>query len=120
MDAQHLADRYAAVWNETDGASRRRQIEQLWIPDGEHFVGTREVRGYDELEKRVTGSHEKNVRDNGNRFRAVADARQLRDVVCFHWEMLRGESDEVAAVGLEFLIVDPQGRIRADYQFIVK
>ncbi len=120
MEAQQLADRYVAVWNERDAASRRRLIEQLWIPHGEHFVGTREVRGYDELEKRIIGSHEKNVRGNGNRFQAMTDARQLRDAVSFHWEMLRGESDEVAAVGLEFLIVDAQGRIRTDYQFIVK
>ncbi len=120
MDAQQLADRYAAAWNEKDDATRRRMIEQLWLPDGEHFVGTRAVKGYDELEKRVEGSHQKNVRDNGNRFRAVQDARQLRDVVCFHWEMLRGDSEEVAAVGLEFLIVDEQGRIRTDYQLIVK
>jgi hypothetical protein len=119
MNAQQLADRYVAVWNEKDGQSRRRMVEQLWIPDGEHFVGVREARGYDELEKRIVGSHEKNVRDGGNRFRAVPDARQLRDVVSFHWEMLRGEGDEVAAVGLEFLIVDEQGRIRTDYQFIV-
>jgi hypothetical protein len=120
MDAQEIADRYAAVWNEKDDAARRRVIAQLWVPDGRHFVGTRQATGYDDLEKRIIGSHEKNVRDGGNRFRAVSDARQLRDAVCFHWEMLRGTSDEVAAVGLEFLLVDEAGRILVDYQFIVK
>jgi hypothetical protein len=120
MNVQQIADRYAAVWNEKDGASRRRMIEQIWAPDGQHFVGTREAKGYDALETRVTGSHEKNVRDNGNRFRARADARQLRNAVTFHWEMLRGSSDEVASVGLEFLLVDEDGRIVVDYQFIVQ
>lgn len=120
MNVQELADRYVAVWNERDAATRRRMIEQLWAPDGEHFVGTREAKGHDALERRIIGSHEKNVRDAGNRFRAARDAQQLRDAVCFHWEMLRGTTEEVAAIGREFLIVDEQGYIRTDYQFIVR
>ena len=120
MNAQEIVERYVAVWNETDGTARRRMIEQLWVEGGRHFVGNREAIGYDALEVRVTGSHDKNVRDNGNRFRARPDARQVRDAITFHWEMLRGTSDEVAAVGLEVLLVDAQGRIVTDYQFIVQ
>lgn len=118
-NAQQLADRYVAVWNETDPEQRRRSIAALWAAEGEHYVGAREVRGRDALEQRVTGSHEKNVRDNGHRFRAKPDARALRDVVTFHWEMLPRDSEEVVATGLEFLVVDPQGRILIDYQFIL-
>src|ERR1700759_2051099 len=62
-EAQQLADRYVAVWSETDPERRRRAIAELWTPDGEHYVGAREVRGYDELEQRIKGSHEKNIRD---------------------------------------------------------
>jgi len=120
MNAQELADRYVAVWNERDAAARRRMIEELWQPNGEHYIGDREARGYDALELRIVGSHEKNVRDAGNSFRALPDARRLRDVVCFHWEMLRPPGDDVAAVGLEILLIDDAGRIRTDYQFIVK
>jgi hypothetical protein len=116
-NAQQLADRYAQVWNETDAEHRRRAIAELWTPDGEHYVNAREVRGYDELEQRITGSHEKNVRDGGHRFRAVKDARALRDVVTFHWEMLAEGSEKVVATGLEFLLIDAQGRILVDYQF---
>src|SRR6185437_6018486 len=43
-EAQHLADRYAAVWNETDPERRRRAIAALWVRDGEHYVGARAVR----------------------------------------------------------------------------
>src|SRR5687768_3304320 len=70
IDPQTLADRYVAVWNEKDEKRRREAIAALWVPNGQHFVEGREVRGYDELEKRIRGSHEKNVRDDGNRFRA--------------------------------------------------
>src|SRR5689334_7016347 len=82
---QTLADRYVAVWNETDPAARRQMIAALFAADGVHYVGTREARGYAALEQRITGSYEKNVRDRGNRFRAVPNAQALRDAVTFNW-----------------------------------
>jgi hypothetical protein len=116
-NAQQLADRYVAVWRETDPERRRHAIAELWTPDGEHYVGAREVRGYDQLEQRIKGSHEKNIRDGGHRFRAAKDARALRDVVTFHWEMLRADSEKIVATGLEILLIDATGRILVDYQF---
>jgi hypothetical protein len=116
-NAQQLADRYVAVWNETDATRRRQTIADLWTTEGEHYVGAREVRGYAALEERIRGSHEKNVRDGGHRFRAARDAKALHDTVAFHWEMLAADGERVVATGLEFLLVDGQGRIRVDYQF---
>lgn len=119
LDAQQLADDYAALWNERDAAARRQAIARLWRPDGTHFVRTLEARGHEALEKRVTGSHDKNVRDGACLFRSVRNAQHTAGMVTFNWEMIRTGSQEVAAVGLEFLELDPEGRIRADYQFIV-
>ena len=116
---QELASRYVEVWNERNAEKRREQIAALWTQDGAHYVGTREVHGYEELEQRVIGSHEKNVVLGGNRFRAVEDACALHDVVTFHWEMLPEHDDTVLAVGREFLVVNAQGRIVTDYQFIL-
>jgi hypothetical protein len=118
-DLQQLADRYVAVWNEPDLQARRRVIAELWAPDGAHYVRSRECRGYGELETRVAGSHEKNVTIGKNRFRARPNAQALHDTVTFNWEMLPQASEEVLAVGLEFLMLDRDGRIVADYQFIV-
>jgi hypothetical protein len=114
-----LAARYVALWNETDAAARRAAIAALWRPDGWHFIKEREVHGYAALEQRVTGSHEKNVRDNRNRFRACADVQRLRDVVTFSWQMVPAGADTVPAVGREFLVLDAEDRIIADYQFII-
>lgn len=116
--AQQLADRYAAVWNETDADARRQAIAKLWGPEGLHYVKTREARGYEALETRIVGSYEKNVRDGGNRFRAAKNAQALGGVVTFNWEMVTA-GGEIAAVGLEFLVLDDRGRILTDYQFIV-
>ena len=116
---QQLADRYAAVWNEADAERRRRAIAELWSPTGAHFVKTREVRGLEALQERVTGAYEKNVRERGFLFRACSNAQRLRDVVTFNWEMIRPDSGEVAALGLEFLQLDEHGLIAVDHQFIM-
>lgn len=114
---QTLADQYVAVWNEMDEERRRHAIAALWAPNGQHFVGERQALGYEELEKRIRGSHEKNVRDDGNRFRAVPGARRLRNVVTFYWEMLPADAETVLVRGLEFLIINDEGQILIDYQF---
>ena len=44
-------------------------------------------------------------------------ARLRGDVVTFRWEMLLADSETVLAGGLEFLIVDDDGRILADHPF---
>ncbi len=119
IDAQLLANRYTEVWNETDPTRRRIAIALLWAPDGAHYVRALEAHGYEALEQRIIGSHNKNVQDKGCRFRAVKNAQLLRDVVTFNWEMTPAGSDAVLAVGLEFLQVDGAGRIKSDYQFIV-
>ena len=115
--AQQLADRYAAVFNEADPAARRRTIEQLWAPDAEQFTKTLHVRGHDALAERISASHDKNVAAGGNRFRAVGNAQVLRDCVTFTWEMVHDGA--VRAVGMQVLLVDAQGRVLRDYQFIV-
>ncbi len=119
FNAQQLADRYAAVWNERDADARRAQIAELWQPDGVHYVGTREARGYAALEARVAEAYEKNVRDGGFAFRAAKNAQALRGVLTFNWEMFSPGMDDVLALGLEFLQVDADGRIVSDHQFIV-
>ena len=123
MTASHsfaeLADRYVAVWNETDAAARRAAIAQLWVPEGEHYVRSLQVKGYEALEQRVIGSQEKNVQRGGFRFVAAGDAQFLHGTVMFHWHMVPAAGGPVAALGLEFLVLAEDGRIAVDYQFIL-
>lgn len=74
-------------------------------------------RGHAELEARVKRAYEEFVADAGNSFRARDDGTRLGDVVKFRWEMVTS-SGEVAGVGLEFVLLDSDGRILTDYQFI--
>ncbi|CAM5322363.1 SnoaL-like domain-containing protein OS=Kitasatospora aureofaciens OX=1894 GN=GCM10010502_25350 PE=4 SV=1 [Kitasatospora aureofaciens] len=132
--AQQLADRYAALWTERDAGARRKAIERLWAEDGVHLVHppeeiraeavqvgfpepVLEARGYRELEFRVARAYQEFVAPGEFTFRAREDAVRLRDVVRFSWEMVSVGTGELAGGGVEFVVLDTDGRITADYQF---
>lgn len=134
-DPKELAGRYAALWMEPDAEERRGRIEELWAEDGAHllqppqemvdaaaalgFELVLEARGHDALEFRVTSAYEEFVAPGGFVFKARDDAARLGDVVKFTWEMAPAGGGEPAGVGLEILVLDGEGRIRTDHQFIV-
>ena len=134
-EAEHLADRYVALWNEPDPERRRRLIAELWTEDGSQILqppqeiremaaspgigmaATLEARGHAELEARAATSYEQWVGSDGLSFRRRDDVDRLHDVVKFHWEAV-SQDGQVTAVGLVFLILATDGRIRRDYVFI--
>jgi hypothetical protein len=135
LDVQDLTSRYVATWNEPDPARRRQAIQALWAEDGIHVLqppaefrqaaaglgftsAALEARGHDELEVRVTRAYQDFVAPGQFTFRPRDNAGALRNVVKFSWEMVPADGGEAAATGLEILILGPDGRIEADYQFI--
>jgi len=115
-DLDRLLERYVAQWHEPDRAARRGRIEEIWAPDGANFTKSFEVHGHDALEERVRTTYEKWVRDAGCVFRP-RHADRHHDAVRFIWDMASRDGT-VMSVGVEFLLLAPDGRIRADYQFI--
>jgi len=133
--AERLAGRYLALWNEADPERRRRMIAELWTEDGSQILqpplemreiaasagigmaATLEARGHAELAARATTSYEQWVASVGFAFRLRNDVYRLREVVKFHWEAVSPDG-EVAAVGLVFLVLGTDDRIRRDYVFI--
>ena len=87
-EAEQLADRYLALWNEPDPERRRRMIAELWTEDGSQILqppqemreiaaspgiglaATLEARGHCELQARATTSYEHWVGSEGLSFRA--------------------------------------------------
>jgi hypothetical protein len=134
-EAEHLADRHVALWNEADPERRRRLIAELWTEDGSQILqppqemreiaaspglglaATLEARGHAELEARAATSYERWVGSDGLSFRRRDDVDRLHDVVKFHWEAV-SQDGQVTAVGLVFVILATDGRIRRDYVFI--
>jgi hypothetical protein len=131
-----ISSRYIALWNEPDSEERRRMIAALWAEDGRHILqppqeiraiaaqpgiamaAILEAHGYDEIEARAASAYEHWVGSEGLSFRGRDDADRLGDVVKLHWEAIAKEGS-VVAVGLSFLVVAADGRIKRDYTFIV-
>jgi len=116
-DLDWLIERYVAQWHESDATARRRRIEELWSPDAANFTQSLEVRGYDALEARVRASYEKWVRDGGYVFRP-RHADLHHGAVRLVWNMASQRDGKVVSVGVEFLLLADDGRIRQDFQFI--
>jgi hypothetical protein len=116
LDAQALADRYVAAWNEPEAAKRSSAIAALWAPDA---LGHNGPRGYAARRTLTLVQSGKSAGREGVRYRAAPTARLRGDVVTFRWEMLLADSETVLASGIEFLIVDDDGRILVDHPFAV-
>ena len=114
LDAQALADRYVATWNEPDADKRSSAIAAFWAPDARSHSG---VGGYAARTTLTVAAPEKRGRGEGICYRAARTARLRGDVLTFRWEMLLAESETVLASGLEFLVVDDDGRILIDHPF---
>lgn len=112
-----LAERYAAVWNETDAVQRRKQIAALWAKDAVHYVQVREVRGHAALEARVIEAHEKWVVQSGYLFKFVGSAIGLHNSVKFNWVMLPKAGGDAVAAGLNIVVLNDDGDILVDYMY---
>jgi hypothetical protein len=135
MEPNELADRYVALWNEPDRDRRSQTVAELWTEDGAHILqppqevreiaarpgiglaARLEARGHAALEARAASAYEEFIAAGRFTFRRRDNVQRLADVVKFNWEMV-SKDGEVAGVGLEFLVLAPDGRIRRDYQFI--
>lgn len=133
-DAQELADRYVAVWNQPDPDTRRKAIQELWTEDGVHLLeppeeivkraaeigitATLEARGHEALVRRVTRAYDEFVAPGQFEFRRHGEVATLHDMVKLRWAMVPAGGGEVLAVGIDLLLLAPDGRIRRDYQFI--
>ena len=132
-DVNQLAGRYVAVWNQPDAARRRAAVAEVWTDDAVHLLEPPEdaraaaaalainpvfaARGHAELLARIARAYEEWVAPGQFAFRPRADAARVADLVKFHWEMVTPDG-EVAAVGLEVVLLAADGRIRLDYQLI--
>ena len=112
-------ERYVELWNEPDAEARRRTIEELWRPDGANYTQASASVGYDAIEARVTSAYASYVGSGQYRFRSAAPPVEHHNAVRVQWEMVTVADATIASVGLEFLVLDDDGRIVSDHQFLV-
>lgn len=134
MNPQSLCETYVALWNEPDTEVRRQRIIELWADHGSQILeppqevsdaatalgmtAALEAHGHDAIQARVTQAYEEFVAGGGQMFRSSGPVKCLGNIVKFKWEMLPATGGEIAGAGLEILLLDEDGRITTDYQFI--
>lgn len=132
--AEELANRYVAVWNEPDADARRKAVEELWTEDGLHVLeppeeiakraseigvtASLEARGYEQLVSRVSTAYGEFVAPGEYEFVPHGTPAVLKDLVKLRWAMVPAGGGEALAIGIDLLLLAPDGRIRTDYQFI--
>ena len=143
LDQQALADfatRWFALWTEADPQARSRQIAELWATNGAQVlvdppqevrdaatalafpVPRFEVRGHDELNRRVTRAYAMFIEPGEYTFKATGDADAVLlmapGLIGLAWEMVSLADGSVAGRGYDVLALDDDGRILLDHQHI--
>jgi|SRR5215813_3000389 len=113
-----LAHRYLAIWQETDADARRTAITQIWSEHARVCTADNDYTGRAAIEARVTAAHDKWVAQEGFNFRLLGNADTHHDGIRIRWEMVPALGGEAASAGVQFLLLDADGLVRFDYQFI--
>lgn len=113
-----LVHRYLAVWHETDANARRMAITEIWSEHARVCSGDNDYTGRAAIEARVAAAHDRWVAQQGFVFRLLDDADIHHDGVRIRWEMVPAAGGEAASADVQLLLLDADGLVRFDYQFI--
>jgi hypothetical protein len=142
LDEQALANftrRWFALWTEADPRARSEQVADLWSTQGAQVlvdppramhdavselafpVPRLEVRGHDEIDRRVTQAYAMFIAPGEYTFTpAGGDAVLLAPaLVGLAWDMVTVADGTVVGSGYDVLVLDDDGRIRLDHQHIL-
>jgi len=143
LDHQALADftsRWFALWTEADPQARSGQVADLWATNGAQVlvdppqamreavtalafpVPRLEVRGHDEIDRRVTQAYALFIEPGEYTFKATGDGDAVLlapALVGLAWEMVTVADGTVAGSGYDVLVLDDDGRILLDHQHIL-
>jgi len=118
INIDEFAARYIAVWNEPDAAARDAAVAGLWSADARACTGADEHAGLDAITRRVTAAYEKFVAGQGFLFTAPGPAEAHHDGIRIRWEMAPAAGGDAVSGGAQFLLLDADGLISSDHQFI--
>jgi hypothetical protein len=140
LDRSALDDfsrRWFELWNEADPHARSKQVADLWANAGAQVLVDRplevrdaatalafpvprlEVRGHEEIGRRVTQAYAMFVEPGVHTFVAAGDAVLLAPaLVGLGWEMVAVADGTVAGSGYDVITLDDDGRILLDHQHI--
>ncbi|MEA2775799.1 MAG: hypothetical protein QOF90_1205 [Acetobacteraceae bacterium] len=107
INAQELAQRYIAAWNETDGTARRRLVDGLWTEDARYADPMMQAEGQDCIAGLIGGVHSQFP---GYSFALTGQADGHGPFVRFSWSLAPADG-QVVARGTDFAKVAEDGRL---------
>jgi hypothetical protein len=117
MRPNEFADRYVALWNETDPDLRRQRVVELYAPDGTYVFYRRDpVHGHQAIINQLAYTHEL-YDPMGYVFRSAHNAIGHHNLIRLNWVMVVGATGEMEMCGQDVIVLSGDGRIQADYQF---
>ncbi|WP_422740131.1 nuclear transport factor 2 family protein [Micromonospora sp. WMMD729] len=109
-----LAERYIAIWNETDPARRRTQIAEVWAPDARYVDPLTVAEGRDAIDATIAAVQ---GQFPGLTFRLAGPVDGHHDQVRFTWE-LGPDGVEAPVVGFDVAVLDGNGQVREVLGFL--
>lgn len=102
-----LARRYVDVWNETDPASRRRAVDELWAQDARYVDPLVVAEGRDAIDAAIAAAQ---GQFPGLVFRLAGPVDGHHNQVRFTWELGPAGGAALAA-GFDVAVTDGDGRL---------
>jgi hypothetical protein len=112
-DAAHIAERYIAVWNETDAQRRQRLLSETWTPDATYVDPLQQSQGLDQISAMIGAVHD---RFPGFSFTLAGQPDGHGDYVRFSWGLGPAGSD--APIKGSDVAVLNGGRLRSIIGFL--
>jgi hypothetical protein len=106
-DMHEVVRSYGAAWNETDEEARRALLDKSWADAGVYCDPMGTAEGRDALVAHIGGFHEMMP---GNRIELVTGVDEHDGFLRFGWVM-KGPDGAVAMEGVDFGVVDGDGRL---------
>ncbi|MGW2375507.1 nuclear transport factor 2 family protein [Kitasatospora sp. NPDC001683] len=110
---QQLAERYLAVWNETDPAARRKLIDEVWAEDGRYTDPLAAVVGREAINALIGAAQ---AQFPGLEF-TLGPVDAHHDIARFTWN-LGPAGTEPVVIGFDVLAATPEGRIGTVHGFL--
>ncbi|MBZ6075405.1 nuclear transport factor 2 family protein [Microvirga puerhi] len=108
-----IADRYIAVWNETDQDARRQLLKHVWTEDGTYRDPLMAGHGHDQIDALISAVH---TQFPGFRFSLLGRPDAYGDQIRFSWALGPAGTDGIVK-GTDFATLE-DGRLKAVTGFL--
>jgi hypothetical protein len=110
-----LIEKYIAAWNETDPASRRRLVDEVFAPDAAYTDPMAAVTGRDQIAAMIAAAQGQFA---GLEFRLAGPVDAHHDIARFTWHLGPRDAAPVV-VGFDVAVI-AEGRIETVHGFLDK